>query len=130
MAAADAMPIPKKNTAFRYYFTIRKKDSTIVTGWSGPDSERSLDGGTFADCTNEATEIATSSGIGFLDLTATEMNTSCTVIKVSVTNTNAVEHIGFLYPQELDGADILVDTQKINGANVVGDGNATPWDGA
>jgi hypothetical protein len=31
----------------------------------------------------------------------------------------------------LFGADLLeVDTQQINGANVTGDGNATPWDGA
>ena len=29
------------------------------------------------------------------------------------------------------GTDLLeVDTQQINGANVTGDGNATPWDGA
>lgn len=31
----------------------------------------------------------------------------------------------------LFGSDLLeVDTQQINGANVTGDGNATPWDGA
>jgi hypothetical protein len=31
----------------------------------------------------------------------------------------------------LFGSDLLeVDTQQINGANVTGDGNSTPWDGA
>jgi len=100
MAATDATPVAIKNQAYRHYFCIRDAAGAIVTGWTGQDSERSLDGATMADCTNEATEIATSSGCGYLELTATEMNTSCTTVKVTVTNTDALDYVVNIYPVE------------------------------
>ena len=74
MAAGDATPIPVKNQVYRVTFPILDADGDLVTAAGSLDSEVSKDGGTFADCTNEATEINTSSGVYFLDLTATEMN--------------------------------------------------------
>jgi len=106
MPAGDAMPVPRKNTAFRLYIDVRNSSGTLVTTWAGADSEESLDGGAFTDCTNEATEIGTS-GIGFLDLTAAEMNADCTIIKITFTNTGAVTPVFYLYPQEL--GDIRVN---------------------
>jgi len=106
MPAGDAMPVPRKNTAFRLYIDVRNSSGTLVTTWAGADSEKSLDGGSFTDCTNEATEIGTS-GIGFLDLTAAEMNADCTIIKITFTNTGAVTPVFYLYPQEL--GDIRVN---------------------
>ena len=82
MAASDATPIPIKNQAYRVTFPIFDNDGDLVTGAAGLDSEVSKDQGTFADCTNEATEIATSSGMYYLDLTATEMNADTVAIKV------------------------------------------------
>lgn len=107
MAATDARPIPLKNTAFRVYFGILDADGDLVTGAAGLDSERSLDGGTFADCTSEATEVATSSGIYYLDLTAAEMNTDCTVVIVKTSTSGAKTTILTFYPQET--GDILAD---------------------
>ena len=127
MAATDARPVPKKNTAYRHYFAIRKKDGSLATSWTGQDSERSLDGAAFSDCTNEATEIGTT-GVGYLDLTAAEMNTDATVVKITTTVTNALVYVVVLYPE--DTGDIRVNTVQINSASLVGDGNATPWDGA
>ena len=43
-------------------------DGDLVTGAASLDSEISKDGGTFADVTAEATEIATNSGMYYLDL--------------------------------------------------------------
>lgn len=85
MASTDAKSIPQKNVALRISFPILDADGDLVTGAAGLDSEVSKDGGTFADCTNEATEIATSSGMYFLDLTSTEMNadTVAVIIKTS-----------------------------------------------
>jgi hypothetical protein len=105
MASTDAMPVPKKNVAYRLTVPLLDADGDLVTGASGLDSEISKDGGTFADCTNEATEIATSSGVYTLDLTATEMNadTVAVIIKSSSAKTTVV----VLYPQE--GGDIRVD---------------------
>jgi hypothetical protein len=72
MAATDSMPVPKKGVAFRLYFTVRDAAGDPVTGFTSPDSEVSLDGAAFADCTNEATFVG--HGNGYIDLTTSEMN--------------------------------------------------------
>src|SRR3990172_10392612 len=65
---------PKKNAAFIVTFPIYDADGDLVTAAASLDSEVSKDGGTFTDATNEAAEIATSSGMYRLVLTSTEMN--------------------------------------------------------
>lgn len=99
MAATDARPVPRKNTAYRLPLAIRKNDGTLITTWAGQDSEVSLDGAAFADCTNEATEIGTS-GCGYIDLTADEMNADSVIVKITVTNTDALPVVIVLYPEE------------------------------
>lgn len=113
MAATDALPIPKKNTAYRHYFCIRKDDGSLITNWTGADTEISQDGGTMADATNEATEIATTSGCGYIDLTAGEMNYDSIVVKVTVTNANAIPYVVALFPEE--SGDIRVDVTEWDG---------------
>lgn len=108
MASTDARPVPIKNTAYRVTFPIYDADGDLVTGATGLDSERSLDGATFADCTNEATEIATSSGMYFLDLTAAEMNTDCTAVIVKTTTVGAKTTAIVLYPNESGDIDVDV----------------------
>jgi len=107
MASTDAKPVAWKFTAYRVTFPILDADGDLVTGASGLDSEISKDGGTFADCTNEATEIATSSGIYYLDLTASEMNADTVVIIVKSSSGKTTPIV--LYPQA--GGDIRVDMQ-------------------
>lgn len=116
MASTDARPVAIKNTAYRLTFPIYKSDGTLITGAAGLDSEVSKDAGTFADCTSEATEIATSSGVYYLDLTATEMNADCVAVLVKSSSTDAVPQVFVLYPQET--GDIKVDTQSWNGTAV------------
>lgn len=99
MAASDAIPVPRKNTAWRMYFAIRKNDGTLITSWAGADTEISKDGAAFADCTNEATEIGTS-GCGYIDLTSTEMNADCVMIKTTVTNTDALPVVTTVHCEE------------------------------
>lgn len=79
-SASDAHPFPIYNARFRAIFPLLDADGDLVTGATTPDSELSQDCGTFADATNEMTEIATSSGMYFLDLIATEMDTKSTAI--------------------------------------------------
>lgn len=116
MAATDALPVPRKNAAYRVTFGFFKSDGTLIAGAAGLDSEVSKDAGTFADCTNEATEIATSSGVYYLDLTATEMNADTVAVLVKSTTTGAVPVVITLYPQEAD--DIRVNTTHWDGTNV------------
>lgn len=114
MAASDAMPVPKKNVAYRHYFALRKADGTLATGWAGADSEVSKDGGTFTDCTNEATEIG-STGVGYIDLTSAEMNADCVILKSTFTTTDALPFVVALFPEE--AGDIRTNTTQIEGSD-------------
>lgn len=110
MASTDARPVPRKNAAFRHYFAIRKNDGTLITSWTGADSEVSLDGAAFSDCTNEATEIG-SSGCGYIDLTSAEMNADAVVLKITVTNASALPLVFVLYPEE--SGDYRIDASAL-----------------
>lgn len=114
MASTDAHPVPQKNVAYRVTFPMYDADGDLVTGASSPDSEVSKDGGTFTDCTNEATEIATSSGMYFLDLTSTEMNADTVAVIVKSGTAGMKTTVIVLYPQET--GDIKVDVQSYGGS--------------
>jgi hypothetical protein len=116
MASTDATAIPVKNQAYRVTLPIWDADGDLVTGATGLDSEVSKDGGTFTDCTNEATEIATSSGMYFLDLTSTEMNADTVAIIVKTSSSGAKTTPIILYPQE--AGDIKVNATYWNGTAV------------
>lgn len=116
MASSDALPIPRKNVAYRVAFAGLKSDGTLITAGTGMDSEVSKDQGTFADCTNEATEIASSSGIYYIDLTSTEMNADMVIVKCTWTNTGALPTVLVLYPQE--AGDIQVNPTYWNGGAI------------
>lgn len=112
MASTDARPVPQKNTAFRLTFTIYDADGDPVSGAAGLDSEVSKDGGTFTDCTNEATEIATASGMYFIDLTSSEMNADCVAYQCKTSTTGAKTFQIALYPEE--AGDIRTNVTQIN----------------
>lgn len=116
MASTDATAIPVKNQAYRLTFPILDADGDLVTGATGLDSEVSKDAGTFADCTNEATEIATSSGMYYLDLTSTEMNADTVAIIVKTSSSGAKTTPIVLYPQE--AGDIKVNVTYVNGVDI------------
>lgn len=112
MASGDATAIPIKNQAYRVTFPILDADGDLVTAAAALDSEVSKDGGTFADLTAEATEIATASGMYFLDLTATEMNADTVAIIVKTTTTGAKTTPIVLYPAET--GDITVNATAMS----------------
>lgn len=109
MASSDARPIPRKNVAYRVTFPLLDADGDLVTGAGSLDSEVSKDGGTFADCTNEATEIATNSGMYYLDLTSTEMNADTVAVIVKSADAKTTPIV--LYPEE--AGDVRIDPQTI-----------------
>jgi hypothetical protein len=116
MASTDALPLPRKNVAYRVTFPILDADGDLVTGATGLDSEVSKDGGTFTDCTNEATEIATSSGIYYLDLSSTEMNADTVAVIVKTSSSGAKTTVLIFYPQET--GDIKADVDSWAGTAV------------
>jgi hypothetical protein len=84
---ASSVPI-KKNTNVRIVFPIFDSDGDLVSSAAGLDSNYSIDGGTFSDCTNEAQEIG-SSGMYYLDLLASEVNGDVIAILVNTTTVGA-----------------------------------------
>ncbi len=114
MASTDARPIPLKNTAMRITFPLRDANGDLVTGATSLDSEYSLDAAAFGDCASEATEIATASGIYYLDLTAGEMNGD--TVAVIVKSANAKTFAITMYPDS--GGDFTVNVGYWNGTAV------------
>ena len=127
MASGDAKPFPLKNVAYRVTFPILDADGDLVAGAAGLDSEVSKDGGTFADCTNEATQIATSSGIYYLDLTATEMNADTVAIIIKTSTSGAKTTPIVMYPVE--NTDIPVNVKAISDDTTAPDNLELMYDG-
>lgn len=118
MAASDARPIPRKNTAFRLYLEYRDNTGALIgAAATTPDTEVSIDGAAFADATNEFTGIGTT-GCGYIDLTASEMNGDAIYIKSTAANANAKPFTVVLYPEEL--GDIRVDVQQFDSVSLNG----------
>ena len=97
----NALPYPVYGLPFAVVFPILDVNGDYVAGAAGLDSEVSLNGDTFADCTNEATQIATSSGVYYLLLTAAEMTADVVTIKVKTSTSNAKYPLITLYPRKL-----------------------------
>jgi hypothetical protein len=121
MASTDARPIPIRATAYRVTFPILDADGDLVAGATGLNtastgSAISKDGATFADVTNTVTQIATSSGMYFLDLTSTEMTADCVVVLIRTTTSGAKTTPIVLYPQDV--GDIKVDSQSLLGTTI------------
>lgn len=127
MASTDATAIPIKNQAYRVTFPIFDADGDLVTGAAGLDSEYSGDAGAFADCTNEATEIAAASGMYYLDLTAAEMNADTVAIIVKTSTSGAKTTPIVLYPAE--ATDIIVNVKAISDDTTAPDNLELDYDG-
>lgn len=97
----SALPYPVYGVPFGIVISILDADGDPVTGATGLDSEVSKNGDTFADCTNEATEIATSSGMYYLLLTAAEMTADVVAVIVKTSSSGAKTTPITLYPRKL-----------------------------
>ena len=113
-SASDCHPFVLYNARYRLIVPLLDADGDPVSP-SSPDTELSQDCGTFADATNEATEIATSSGVVYIDLTAGELDTKSTAVRVQ--STGAKTTIAVLYPVRLPV--IRTGTAQAGGASSI-----------
>jgi hypothetical protein len=97
----NALPYPIYGAPFGVVFPMLDADGDLVTGATTPDAERSLNGDTFADCTNESTEIATNSGMWYLLLTAAEMTADVTAVIAKSATAGMKTTPIVLYPRKL-----------------------------
>jgi len=111
-----------KNANQRVVFPILDADGDPVTGAAAdtPDSEYSLDGATFVDCSDEIHEIATASGIYYLDLLAGETNGDCVAIqiKTATAGTKTTVLVFYTSAQSLNTTDTAVDGIQTDLSNV------------
>ena len=120
-------PIRKNDAAgATLVFPIYDADGDLVTGASSPDSEVSIDQGTFTDVTAEVSEIATSSGVYSLALTQAEINgdeiatitksgDGKTAVNVIYTSTRNIDDLA--YPAT-SGRSMVVESDGVVHADV------------
>lgn len=87
----------RKGVACTIAFPIYDSDGDLVVGAAGLDSEVSKDGGTFADCTNEASQIATNSGMYTIALTADEMTADVVAVITKTSTSGAKTAVNVIY---------------------------------
>jgi hypothetical protein len=109
----NALPYPVYGVPWTVVIPVLDADGDLVTAAAGLDSEVSLNGNTFADCTNEATEIATGSGMYYLTLTAAEMTADIVAVIVKTSTSGAKTTPIVLYPRKLS---VLVSGTSQGGA--------------
>lgn len=97
----NALPYPIYGAPWTVVVPIFDADGDLVVGAAGLDSEVSKNGDTFADCTNEATQIATDSGMYYLTLTGTEMTADVVAVIVKTSTSGAKTTPIVLYPKKL-----------------------------
>lgn len=97
----NALPYPIYGAPWTVVFPILNSTGGLVASAAGLDSEISLNGDTFADCTNEATQIATTSGMYYLSLTGAELTTDVAGLIVKTTTSKALTTPIVIYPRKL-----------------------------
>jgi len=115
---------PKKNAAFIVTFPIYDADGDLVTAAATLDSEVSKDGGTFTDCTNEAGELATSSGMYTLSLTATEMNADIVAVITKTGTAGAKTAVNVMYTATRQLVDLAFPNISGRGMDIDASGGA------
>ena len=97
----NCLPYPIYSAPWTIVAPLLDADGDLISGAAGLDSEISKNGDTFTDCTNEATQIATDSGMYYLSLTGTEL-TADIVVGIIKTSTSGAKTTPFvLYPRKL-----------------------------
>jgi hypothetical protein len=94
-----SLPFPVKGCRFTLLVPYLDADGD-PTDPTTPDTERSIDAGSFADCTEEVTTIAGSNGVGYITLTGDEMNGSAIALAAKVAS-GPKATLATLYPRVL-----------------------------
>lgn len=102
MAVADSTAFPIYGQAFRFTGRIvgYSTGNPITGGLTSVTAQVSKDGGSFASTTNSVTEIGTS-GYFHLTLTAAEMTANGVIVRVTASNSGAVEFCTEIRPVDM-----------------------------
>jgi hypothetical protein len=114
MPSTDALPVPRKGAAYRVYLAVFDTSGKLVTGGlTGATLQISKDGNSFSAPGGSPafTEIGTT-GCGYSELNSTDMTADHVKVRLTVSNTNAVDTVVDLYPEEV--GDIRVNVTQLN----------------
>lgn len=100
MALADATPFPVKGQSFRLPIAFRDSTGQVVTGWTGRAAVYCKDGASFQSTANLPTEIQ-ATGMGYIDLTDSEMDSQSVLVKATITNGGGYQCITATQPLDL-----------------------------
>lgn len=103
-------------------FPIYDADGDLVSAAAALDSERSIDQGTFADCTNEAAEIATSTGMYSLAPTQAELNGDEIAFITKTTTSGAKTAVNVIYTSDRNIDDLSFPTTSGRSTDVTAAG--------
>lgn len=103
MAATDSTAFPVKGQAFRLRFRINllATGNPVTTGLADLAAEISQDDGAFAASDNAPVEIGTT-GYGYIDLTADEMDCNGLIVAITTSTSGAVEFAKEIVPLHMD----------------------------
>ena len=125
----NALPYPVYGVPWGVVMPLLDADGDLVTGATTPDAERSLNGDTFADCTNESTEIATNSGMYYLLLTAAEMTADVVAVIAKSATAGMKTTAMVFYPAKLVTLRSgTVGANAADGSTLQLDSSASPVD--
>lgn len=113
----NAAPYPCYGLPWTIAYPFLDADGDPVSGATTPDAEVSKNGDTFADCTNESTEIATNSGVYYLTLTAAEMTADIVCVQAKSATAGMKTTVAVLYPRKL----VAIASGTCQGSNDTGD---------
>lgn len=103
-------------------FPIYDADGDLVSSAAALDSERSIDQNTFADCTNEAAEIATASGMYSLAPTQAELNGDEIAFITKTGTAGAKTAVNVLYTSDRNIDDLQFPTVSGRSVDVLATG--------
>jgi hypothetical protein len=94
-----ALPYPIKKARYTILVPYLDADGD-PTDPTTPDTERSIDGAAFADCSEETTTITGSNGMGYITITGDELNASIVAVAAKVAS-GPKNTLATLYPRVL-----------------------------
>ena len=109
MAATDATPLPINAQAYRHYYYVYDSNGDPVAAPASHVVQASVDGAAFSG-TGITGPTAVSDGLFYVEIDATRMTSSCTILKVTATGIKTL--FITLYP--VQNNDIPVNIQQIN----------------
>ena len=111
MAAGNALPFPLYGQAYRIPVAFRDTSGNLLTGWTGAAANAYPDNGTGSTCT--IAESPANSGIGYIDLTATQMSCSMVTVVATITNANMTAYVAAIQVLNMQQFNGRWDAQSI-----------------